>query len=83
MNSIIQNSNDEIFKRIWIRTFLIRGDMDALPMKEETGLPFCSLNGKGDNYGVHDSRLAFDEGALHKMAVVYAVSAVRWLEEHY
>lgn len=27
------------------RTFLIRGDMDALPMKEETGLPFCSLNG--------------------------------------
>lgn len=27
------------------KTFLIRGDMDALPMKEETGLPFCSLNG--------------------------------------
>lgn len=58
---------------------MIRGDMDALPMREETGLPFCSLNG---NYGVHDSRVTFDEGALHKMAVVYAVSAMRRLEEH-
>ena len=28
------------------KTFLIRGDMDALPMKEETGLPFSSINGK-------------------------------------
>ena len=25
------------------KTFLIRGDMDALPMKEETGLPFSSI----------------------------------------
>ncbi len=61
---------------------MIRGDMDALPMKEETGLPFCSLNGNGYNYGVHDSRVTFDEGALHKMTAVYAVSAMRRLEEH-
>lgn len=27
------------------KTFLIRGDMDALPMAEESGLPFSSLNG--------------------------------------
>lgn len=27
------------------KTFLIRGDMDALPMAEETGLPFESKNG--------------------------------------
>jgi len=27
------------------KTFLIRGDMDALPMKEESGLPFASMNG--------------------------------------
>lgn len=27
------------------KTFLIRGDMDALPMTEESGLPFSSSNG--------------------------------------
>ena len=27
------------------KTFLIRGDMDALPIKEETGLEFASTNG--------------------------------------
>lgn len=27
------------------RCFLIRGDMDALPMEEKTGLPFASANG--------------------------------------
>ena len=28
------------------KTVAIREDIDALPMKEETGLPFCSINGK-------------------------------------
>lgn len=27
------------------KTLLLRGDMDALPMAEETGLPFASQNG--------------------------------------
>ena len=39
------------------KTFLIRGDMDALPMKEETGLPFCSINGKMHACG-HDFHTA-------------------------
>ena len=43
-------------------TFLIRGDMDALPMKEETGLPFCSINGKMHACG-HDFHTAAVFGA--------------------
>ena len=38
------------------KTFLIRGDMDALPMKEETGLPFSSINGKMHACG-HDGHI--------------------------
>ena len=37
---------------------------------------------EGYNYGVHDSRVTFNEKALPQMAAVYAVSAMRWLEEH-
>lgn len=37
---------------------------------------------EGYNYGVHDNRVTFNEEALHQMAAVYAVSALRWLEEH-
>lgn len=44
------------------KTFLIRGDMDALPMKEETGLPFCSINGKMHACG-HDFHTAAVFGA--------------------
>lgn len=39
-------------------------------------------NDEGYNYGVHDSRVTFNEDAIHQMAAVYAVSAMRWLEEH-
>lgn len=44
------------------KTFLIRGDMDALPMKEETGLPFSSINGKMHACG-HDFHAAAVFGA--------------------
>lgn len=37
---------------------------------------------EGYNYGVHDSRVTFNEEALYQMAAVYTVSAIRWLEEH-
>ncbi len=37
---------------------------------------------EGYNYGVHDCRVTFNEEALHRMAAIYTVSAMRWLEEH-
>lgn len=38
---------------------------------------------EGYNYGVHDSRVTFNEEALYQMAAVYTVSAARWLKEHH
>ena len=37
---------------------------------------------EGYPYGVHDPRVTFDEGSLHKMAAIYAESAIEWLKEH-
>ena len=42
--------------------FLLRADMDGLPIKEETGLPFSSTNGAGHMCG-HDSHAAMLLGA--------------------
>lgn len=41
------------------KTFLIRGDMDALPMAEQTGLPFASKNGwmHACGHDIHTSAL--------------------------
>lgn len=41
------------------KTFLLRGDMDALPMREESGLPFASQNGYAHTCGhdIHTSAL--------------------------
>lgn len=39
------------------KTILIRGDMDALPMKEESGLDFAATNGNCHSCG-HDSHTA-------------------------
>ena len=39
------------------KTFLIRGDMDALPMKEETGLPLSALLGAAKLLKAHESEL--------------------------
>ena len=45
------------------RTVLLRGDMDALPMQEETGLPFASkIDGAMHACG-HDSHTAMLVGA--------------------
>ncbi|MGN0204286.1 MAG: M20 family metallopeptidase [Coprococcus sp.] len=38
---------------------------------------------EGYNYGVHDSRVTFNEEAMYRMSAIYAVSAIRWLEEHH
>lgn len=37
---------------------------------------------EGYPYGVHDPRVTFDEGSLHKMAAIYAGTAMEWLREH-
>lgn len=44
------------------KTFLLRADMDALPMTEESGLPFCSKNANGHTCG-HDLHTAMLLGA--------------------
>ena len=44
------------------KTFLLRADMDALPMKEESGLPFASKNGYAHTCG-HDLHTAMLLGA--------------------
>lgn len=44
------------------KTILLRGDMDALPMKEVTDLPFCSTNGWAHSCG-HDTHAAMLLGA--------------------
>lgn len=37
---------------------------------------------QGYPYGVHDARVTFDENMIHKMAAIYAETAMRWLSEH-
>ena len=44
------------------KVFLLRGDMDALPMAEETGLPFAANNGNCHSCG-HDCHAAMLLGA--------------------
>ena len=45
------------------RTILLRGDMDALPMSEETGLPFSSTVAGAMHACGHDSHVAMLAGA--------------------
>jgi amidohydrolase len=45
------------------RTVLLRGDMDALPMSEDTGLPFASKIGGAMHACGHDSHVAMLVGA--------------------
>lgn len=37
---------------------------------------------EGYPYGVHDPRVTFNEESLHKMAAIYANTAMEWLREH-
>ncbi|GLB28710.1 peptidase [Lacrimispora amygdalina] len=37
---------------------------------------------EGYPYGVHDPRVTFNEESLHKMAAIYAGTAMEWLREH-
>src|SRR5580693_8165584 len=45
------------------RTVLLRGDMDALPMHEDTGLPFASRHAGAMHACGHDSHVAMLIGA--------------------
>ncbi len=49
------------------RTVLLRGDMDALPMQEETGLPFASRNAGAMHACGHDSHTAMLVGAARAL----------------
>ena len=50
------------------RTVLLRGDMDALPMTEETGLPFASRNAGMMHACGHDSHTAMLVGAARTLS---------------
>ncbi len=50
------------------RTVLLRGDMDALPMPEDTGLPFASKTANTMHACGHDSHVAMLAGAARLLA---------------
>jgi hippurate hydrolase len=50
------------------RAVLLRGDMDALPMQEETGLPFASRNPGAMHACGHDSHTAMLVGAARALS---------------
>ncbi|HEX9821976.1 MAG TPA: M20 family metallopeptidase [Methylomirabilota bacterium] len=59
------------------RTMLLRADMDALPLKEDTGLPFASeVDGAMHACG-HDAHVAMLAGAARMLAVRRATLAGR------
>lgn len=60
-------------------------DFSALSVKIPSVLYWFGTGSEeeGYNYGVHDCRVTFNEAALHRMAAIYTVSAMRWLEEHH
>lgn len=59
-------------------------DFSALSVKVPSVLYWFGTGSteEGYNYGVHDSRVTFNEEAIHRMAAVYTECAMRWLEEH-
>lgn len=49
------------------RTVLLRGDMDALPLTEDTGLPFASVNAGAMHACGHDTHVAMLAGAARAL----------------
>ena len=60
-------------------TVLLRADMDALPIKESTGLPYASQEGGTDRFG-QDTAIAHSCG--HDMHVAWLMGATRILAEN-
>jgi len=52
------------------RTIMLRSDIDALPVQEKTGLPFCSVNDGVMHACGHDSHMAMLLGAAKILATV-------------
>lgn len=62
------------------QTVLLRADMDALPMKEDTGLPYASKKVAKDPSSGMDSPVAHSCG--HDVHVTWLMGVARMLAEH-
>ena len=59
------------------KTILLRADMDALALQEQTGLPFQCNTGS-----MHNAGIVFNEDILSFGSAILAAGAMDWLEHH-